>query len=394
MANPQNLTPNFTSGGSVFNFLAQQWNQFFASKVDAEMGQMDSPSITGTINAPTATLTVGTLNITNGSIGGLTILPIGLTGSGAVNLQYDTTVLTTTGSGALTFVTPIKVSALGIATNGTLGIIRPDNSTINVSGSGVLSLAAGVTVTPSAVVVPYAGGTAPAGWFICNGTAIARSTYAALYSALGTTYGAGDGSTTFNLPDLRGRSIAGFDPGNATGRLTGANLGGLSASTIGNTGGEQSHTLTIAELAVHSHSISDPGHAHGVSDPAHVHPDPTHAHSVADPGHAHGVSDPGHVHTYYGNNNAASYGQGSSSGDGGPVLSIATLNTGGSGTGIGINGAGTSIGIYGNYASLGYQYTGVSVNGAGTGVSANNNGSGSAHNNIPPAMIMNWIIKQ
>ena len=62
---------------------------------------------------------------------------------------------------------------------------------------------------PAGVVLPFAGAAAPAGWLLCGGQEVSRTTYAALYAAIGTTYGAGDGSTTFNLPDCRERILAG-----------------------------------------------------------------------------------------------------------------------------------------------------------------------------------------
>ena len=62
---------------------------------------------------------------------------------------------------------------------------------------------------PAGMVAPYAGSTAPTGWLLCDGTAVSRSTYAALFAAIGTTYGSGDGSTTFNVPDTRGIFISG-----------------------------------------------------------------------------------------------------------------------------------------------------------------------------------------
>ena len=63
----------------------------------------------------------------------------------------------------------------------------------------------------------FAGATAPSGWLICDGSAISRTTYSTLYAVIGTTYGSGDGSTTFNLPDLRGRVAVGVGNGTATG---------------------------------------------------------------------------------------------------------------------------------------------------------------------------------
>ena len=144
--------------------------------------------------------------------------------------------------------------------------------------SRVLSLWAGMT----GVVFPFAGTTAPDDWLMCYGQAVSRTTYATLFATIGTTYGPGDGTTTFNVPDMRGRVAAGVDNmgGTAAGRLTTA-AGGVNAVAPGAVGGASTHVLTTAQM---------PSHAHGVTDP-------THAHSVADPGHAHGVNDPGHSHS-------------------------------------------------------------------------------------------------
>ena len=100
---------------------------------------------------------------------------------------------------------------------------------------------------PSGIVSPYAGVIAPSGWLLCFGQAISRSTYADLYAVIATTYGIGDGSTTFNLPDLRGRVIAGVDNmgGTLAGRLTSSTITG-GAVTNGQTGGNQ--------LQAHTHS--------------------------------------------------------------------------------------------------------------------------------------------
>ena len=64
---------------------------------------------------------------------------------------------------------------------------------------------------PSGVVFPFAGSTAPYGYLVCDGSAISRSDYPSLFAALGTSHGSGDGSTTFNLPDYRGRFMRGVD---------------------------------------------------------------------------------------------------------------------------------------------------------------------------------------
>lgn len=108
-------------------------------------------------------------------------------------------------------------------------------------------------VLPTGTIVPFAGGFAPSGWLFCAGQNVSRTTYATLYSVLGDVYGAGDGSTTFGLPDLRGRVIAGKDNmgGSTASRLTSPQVAG---TTLGATGGAQTHTLTTAEIPAHTHS--------------------------------------------------------------------------------------------------------------------------------------------
>lgn len=113
---------------------------------------------------------------------------------------------------------------------------------------------------PTGVVLPYAGSSAPSGYTLCFGQAVSRTTFAALFAVIGTTYGAGDGSTTFNLPDLRGRVVAGADAmgGSAANRLGSGVTGGITgAATVAATGGEQSHQLTVAELAGHTHTVTN-----------------------------------------------------------------------------------------------------------------------------------------
>lgn len=90
---------------------------------------------------------------------------------------------------------------------------------------------------PTGSLLMFAGAAAPSGWLLCDGAAVSRTTYAALFAAISTTYGVGNGSTTFNVPDLCGRSPLGAGTG-----------AGLTARTLGAIGGEQTHQLTDAEL--------------------------------------------------------------------------------------------------------------------------------------------------
>jgi microcystin-dependent protein len=93
----------------------------------------------------------------------------------------------------------------------------------------------------------------PSGWLYCDGSAVSRTGQSVLYAKIGTIWGAGDGINTFNLPDYRGRALIGDGTGTS-----------LSTRTVGQqTIGEESHILTVAELAAHSHTINDPTHTHG-----------------------------------------------------------------------------------------------------------------------------------
>ena len=105
-------------------------------------------------------------------------------------------------------------------------------------------------------IIPYGGSSAPSGFLLCDGSAVSRTTYATLFGVIGTTFGSGDGSTTFNVPDLRGRVPAGKDNmgGSAASRLTSTTMT-PDGNTLGASGGEQTHTLTIAELASHGHDV-------------------------------------------------------------------------------------------------------------------------------------------
>lgn len=119
-------------------------------------------------------------------------------------------------------------------------------------------------MAPTGAVLPFAGSTAPTGWLLCFGQAVSRTTFARLFNALGTTYGTGDGSTTFTLPDLRGRVAAGEDDmgGTAANRLTTAGSG-VNGTTLGASGGAQTHTLTTAQIPSHTHSYIGGANAAG-----------------------------------------------------------------------------------------------------------------------------------
>ena len=112
---------------------------------------------------------------------------------------------------------------------------------------------------PTGSIIAFAGITAPTGWLLCYGQAVLRTTYAGLFTVLAEVYGVGDGSTTFNIPDLRGRTIAGQDDMGSVSadRLTGAGgIGGIDGDVLGSSGGAETVTLTEAQIPAHDHSYN------------------------------------------------------------------------------------------------------------------------------------------
>jgi len=148
----------------------------------------------------------------------------------------------------------------GIAVGGTKIVdVASTGATVtgDISASGVLKQG-GFSLLPVGVFFPYAGAAAPSGYLLCDGSAVSRTTYAALFTAIGTSYGVGDGSTTFNVPDMKGRVPAGKEA-SAT-RLTATHFGGNSTA-LGAVGGLESnnviltHTHIADAVAGHQHLI-------------------------------------------------------------------------------------------------------------------------------------------
>tara|TARA_A100001391_G_scaffold205110_1_gene203558 strand:+ start:110 stop:1480 length:1371 start_codon:yes stop_codon:yes gene_type:complete len=184
---------------------------------------------------------------------------------GAVELYHNNTKRIETDSAGVTVTGQITITGSSIVLEGatsdahetTLTVTDPtaDRTITFPNSSGTVALTSDVSASlPSGTVVPFAGSSAPTGYLLAQGQAVSRSTYSDLFSAIGTTYGTGDGSSTFNLPDLRGRVVAGKDDmgGSSANRLT-DQTGGLNGDTLGDTGGSETHTLTEAQLAAHTH---------------------------------------------------------------------------------------------------------------------------------------------
>lgn len=220
----------------------------------------------------------GNSSILDLNLGGVTSVSLSnvnvtLTGSQAQNL-------TVTLTGTLTGNVTVKSPCLGFFfivnnTTGNFAVTLQANFGAGDIGSGLvvpqgvrLFLVSDATsgiqlaAAPSASVLvgevkAYAGSSAPTGWLLCYGQAVSRTIYAALFAVVSTSYGSGDGSTTFNVPDLRGRTVAGFD------NMGGSGAGRIDwATSLNTSGGEQKHTQTTSEMPTHSHGVTDPGHSH------------------------------------------------------------------------------------------------------------------------------------
>lgn len=120
----------------------------------------------------------------------------------------------------------------------------PPTSTHTPTPTATLDLAATGGLVPIGAILAFGDYIAPDGWLLCDGHAVYRSEYPYLFQQIGTIYGVGDGSTTFNVPDFRGRTIVG----------SGAGLG-LTNREVGVMFGNEQHTLTITEIPPHTHTV-------------------------------------------------------------------------------------------------------------------------------------------
>jgi microcystin-dependent protein len=215
--------------------------------------------------------------------------------------------------------------------------VQPKEAASKAYVDNFLAYATGM---PVGAVMSFGGSSTPAGWLRCNGQAVSRTTYSALFAVIGTTYGSGNGSTTFNVPDFRDY----FPRGRADSRTVGSKQDdGFEAHTHILSDPGHIHSLT---MGAHTHAITDTGHAHNLSmgshshtatQPAHNHTasQAAHSHTVTTNSHSHGITDPGHAHIL-GNQIYP----GGSTFQGGSGYQATDAMSGSTGTGISINSTG------------------------------------------------------
>lgn len=199
----------------------------------------------------------------NFSVGSIAVGEAGLTitrfASGILRvsgqIRSDSVVNAVTGfqvNGSPMASTHLADSATIARTNGAAFSVSPtaptpspgDNSskvaTTAFVAAAVAAAGGGASPIPTGVIMAYAGVTAPAGYLMCDGAAVSRTTYAALFSIISTNHGSGDGTTTFNVPDMRGRVPVGKNA--------------ATFSNLGDSGGEEAHTMIVGEMPSHNHT--------------------------------------------------------------------------------------------------------------------------------------------
>ena len=253
----------------------------------------------------------------------------------------------TSANAAANAILPSQTSNSGkyLTTNGTDTSWGTVSSGSTLPAGSMQMFAGAITQSASAGVVTT---TAPSGgWLLCNGDIISRTTYSALFTAIGTTFGAGDGSTTFALPDMRGRVPSAVGTGT---------YAGATARTLGGTLGTESETLTSSQIPAHSHPNTVGSTASSSNNAtAGMSGSQTHTHALSE--------------------------------------SVGRMALGFSATGSAYAGS-----IVGNQPQAGTVLT-ASANAtidhthAVFITNANNTGGGSSHNNMQPSIGLNFIIK-
>lgn len=302
-------------------------------EISATQGYIDALSISGNLNIAGQLSIAGQMLITNTQTQTSEQVVITNTGTGPALLvnQDGANVIAQFNDDSVTVVEVVDGGQLRAHHTMSTTTMYADNASVTYLS------AAGFSMIPPGCIMAYGGASAPGGWFACDGATVSRVTYSGLYAAIGTTYGVGDGFSTFNLPNMQGRMIVGQS---SSGSFT----------SRGGTGGSESITLTTGQMPSHSHT--------GTVDSSGA--------------HTHGITDPGHTHTQ-------------------TTINDDFNNSGANPPGFSADSAGSRT-----WSNISTNTTGITVNSGGAHThtfTTNTTGSGDAIPNMSPYIVIPYIIK-
>ena len=334
----------------------------------------------GLISGPGATEVIAPYISTQSTYSGGLIRP----DTQGVTMSSGTNTIATNGAAIEVVVSRItssrNINFYGDSFNFNGGLIYGDGSQLTNLPSGGSS--------PTGTIVMYGGGSAPSGWLLCDGAAVSRSTYSALWNVLGSSYGNGNGSTTFNVPNF----ISG-GPGGTPAFARGG-------STPGSTGGVQTHTLTLEQIPQHTHNVG----TLAISGTSGGSGELTHSGSIDSKGaHSHTVSGQvgsggAHSHTYTAPDAAVSSRQGTQTGGVVPGRATGTATSTepshqhGAGT-LAADSAGSHQHTIAINAHASHTHGAGSLAISGATGNVTSRGVTDSINNQPPYIVVNFIIK-
>ena len=302
-------------------------------------------SIAGTLSVTGATNVTLISSTGNNNVGGTLTVTGATLLNGGLSMDTNKFVVAdntgdTTIAGTLSVTGATSLSSLSTSGNDTIGgtLTVTGAASSNTSFNAPSLLQSSFLLVPTGTIVQFAGSSSPGGWLFCDGSAVSRTTYSTLFGVVNTTYGAGNGTTTFNVPNFKGKIPVCYDNTQTE------------FDVLGETGGEKKHTLTVAELPAHSHT--------GTTD--------------ADGSHTHTINDPGHAHTQ-------------------TTVNDDFNNSGTNPPGFSADSAGSRT-----WSNINSATTGITINANGSHThtfTTNNTGSGTAFNVLQPYIVVQYIIK-